>query len=119
MRADEGLLRDTVLECRVRPLRSAVAYCRAARDFNRTERHIFEKLSRTEDSEIAEDRAVHKNKSHRGAKKRFKVTAGGKVMRNNSMRSHILTKKTTKRKRRLRRPSEVVGRFARKVKEIM
>jgi len=62
---------------------------------------------------------VHKNKTHRGAKKRFKVTAGGKVMRNNSMRSHILTKKTTKRKRRLRRPSEVVGRFARKVKEII
>jgi large subunit ribosomal protein L35 len=45
---------------------------------------------------------VPKQKSHRGAAKRFKATAGGKVMRRRSMHSHILTKKTTGRKRRLR-----------------
>ncbi|HXO21343.1 MAG TPA: 50S ribosomal protein L35 [Thermoanaerobaculia bacterium] len=43
-----------------------------------------------------------KQKTHKGAAKRFKVTAGGKVMRHQSMHSHILTSKTTKRKRHLR-----------------
>ena len=44
-----------------------------------------------------------KLKTHRGAAKRFKVTAGGKIRRSKAFRSHLLTKKTTKRKRRLRR----------------
>jgi len=43
-----------------------------------------------------------KLKTNRGAAKRFKVTGSGKVMRNNSHRRHILTKKTTKHKRDLR-----------------
>ncbi|MDA1314813.1 MAG: 50S ribosomal protein L35 [Acidobacteria bacterium] len=43
-----------------------------------------------------------KQKSHRGACKRFKLTGSGKVKRNHSMKSHILTKKTRKRKRKLR-----------------
>lgn len=43
-----------------------------------------------------------KQKTHKGAAKRFKMSAGGKVMRRRSMHSHILTKKTTARKRRLR-----------------
>ncbi len=45
-----------------------------------------------------------KMKSNRGAAKRFRVTAGG-IKRNKSHRRHILTKKTTKRKRQLRSPS--------------
>ena len=44
-----------------------------------------------------------KMKSHSGAKKRFKVTAGGKVKRRGAYLTHILTKKDPKRKRRLRR----------------
>ena len=60
-----------------------------------------------------------KQKSHRGAAKRFKVTGGGKVMRRDSMANHIMTKKTTKRKRRLRKDSEVQGKFARTVKQII
>ena len=48
-----------------------------------------------------------KQKTHRGAKKRFKVTGGGKVLRHHSMHSHILTKKTTKRKRGLDTPGLV------------
>ena len=43
-----------------------------------------------------------KLKTNRGAAKRFKVTGSGKIKRNNSHRSHILTKKTTKRKREMR-----------------
>ena len=43
-----------------------------------------------------------KMKTHKGAKKRFKVTGSGKVRRFKAYKSHILTKKTSKRKRRLR-----------------
>ena len=43
-----------------------------------------------------------KMKSHKGAKKRFKITGTGKVRRYKAFKSHILTKKTSKRKRRLR-----------------
>jgi large subunit ribosomal protein L35 len=42
-----------------------------------------------------------KLKSHRGAAKRFKRTASGKFKRGHSFKRHILTSKTTKRKRRL------------------
>ena len=48
-----------------------------------------------------------KMKTHRGARKRFRLTASGKVKRNHSMKSHILTKKTTKRKRGLRKSTLV------------
>ena len=43
-----------------------------------------------------------KMKTNRGAAKRFKVTGSGKIKRNNSHRRHILTKKSTKRKREMR-----------------
>ena len=46
--------------------------------------------------------AKNKMKSHRGAMKRFKLTGTGKVKRNKAYKSHILTKKTAKRKRGLR-----------------
>jgi len=62
---------------------------------------------------------VPKQKTHRGAKKRFKITGGGKVMRHNSMCSHILTKKTTKRKRKLRKETEVTGEQAKQVKKLI
>jgi len=48
-----------------------------------------------------------KMKSHRGARKRFSVTGTGKVKRYKAFKSHILTKKTSKRKRRLRRATTV------------
>ncbi|HZK21136.1 MAG TPA: 50S ribosomal protein L35 [Oscillospiraceae bacterium] len=46
-----------------------------------------------------------KIKTHSGAKKRFKISKTGKPMRSHANRSHILTKKTTKRKRHLRKTS--------------
>ena len=46
---------------------------------------------------------MYKIKTHSGAKKRFKVTGSGKLVRNKAYKSHILTKKTTKRKRNLRK----------------
>ena len=44
-----------------------------------------------------------KMKTHKGAAKRFKVTATGKVKRFKAFKSHILTKKSSKRKRNQRR----------------
>ena len=46
-----------------------------------------------------------KIKTHSGAKKRFKVSKNGKVMRAHANKSHILTKKNTKRLRNLRKTS--------------
>ncbi|MBQ2781029.1 MAG: 50S ribosomal protein L35, partial [Clostridia bacterium] len=44
-----------------------------------------------------------KIKTHSGAKKRFKLSKTGKVVRGHAYKSHILNKKTTKRKRNLRK----------------
>ena len=44
-----------------------------------------------------------KNKTHKGTKKRVKVTASGKLMRQRAFGSHLLTKKSANRKRRLRK----------------
>ncbi len=44
-----------------------------------------------------------KMKTNRGAAKRFRTTGSGKIVRNKAFSSHILTKKSTKRKRNLRK----------------
>ena len=44
-----------------------------------------------------------KLKTSKSAAKRFKVTGTGKLVRNKAYKSHILTKKSTKRKRNLRK----------------
>lgn len=49
--------------------------------------------------------AKNKMKSHRGASKRMKLTGSGKLKRNKAYKRHILTKKTAKRKRGLRKSS--------------
>jgi large subunit ribosomal protein L35 len=50
-----------------------------------------------------------KTKTSSSAKKRFKVTAGGKLLRRHAMRSHNLTKKTSKRKRGFRKDEAVAA----------
>ena len=50
-----------------------------------------------------------KVKTGSGAKKRFKVTGAGKLMRRHAMKSHNLTKKSSKRKRGFRKDREVTG----------
>ena len=50
-----------------------------------------------------------KTKSRSAAKKRFKVTAKGKILRRPAMRSHNLEKKSSKRKRGFRKNREVTG----------
>ena len=48
-----------------------------------------------------------KMKTKSAAAKRFKVTGTGKLMKMKAYKSHILTKKTTKRKRNLRKAAEI------------
>jgi large subunit ribosomal protein L35 len=48
-----------------------------------------------------------KMKSHSGAKKRFRKTGTGKLKARHGMTSHILEKKSAKRKRKLGRPVEI------------
>jgi large subunit ribosomal protein L35 len=48
-----------------------------------------------------------KLKTHSGAKKRFKITATGKVKRRRANKSHLLTGKSSRRTRRLRRATLV------------
>ena len=50
-----------------------------------------------------------KLKTHRGAAKRFKKTATGHLMRSKAFKQHILTSKTTKRKRGLRGTTTVAA----------
>jgi len=56
-----------------------------------------------------------KLKSNRGAMKRFKMTGSGKIKRAKAYKSHILTKKTTKRKRNLRTSTLVSAADTRRV----
>lgn len=60
-----------------------------------------------------------KFKGKSGAKKRFTLTASGKVKRGKAYRSHILTKKTTKRKRGLRQSTLVDAADEKRIKSII
>jgi large subunit ribosomal protein L35 len=60
-----------------------------------------------------------KIKTNRGAAKRFRTTAKGKVVRSKAFSNHILTKKTTKRKRKLRRSSVVDSANKKNVKRLI
>ena len=60
-----------------------------------------------------------KMKTHRGTAKRFRVTGSGKIMRAKAYKSHILNKKSTKRKRNLRKAVEVDATNAKMMKRIL
>jgi len=60
-----------------------------------------------------------KLKTHKGAQKRFKVTAKKKVVHSSSYKSHILTKKTTKRKRGLRQGDLIAKEDMKQVKALL
>jgi len=60
-----------------------------------------------------------KTKTHSGAKKRFKVTATGKVRGRHPFTSHILEKKSPKRKRSLSRPAPISGDDAPRIKRML
>jgi large subunit ribosomal protein L35 len=58
-------------------------------------------------------------KSHRGAAKRFKKTGSGKIARQKANKQHILTKKTTKRKRSLRQDALISDADERRVRKML
>lgn len=58
-------------------------------------------------------------KSNRGAAKTFKKTASGKIKRFKAYKSHILTKKSTKRKRNLRQATLVAPSEVKRVKRMI
>jgi large subunit ribosomal protein L35 len=58
-------------------------------------------------------------KTHSGAKKRFKVTATGKVRGRSAFSSHILEKKSPKRKRRLGAPAVIAKHDETRVKILL
>ncbi len=60
-----------------------------------------------------------KLKTHRGAAKRFKKTAGGKFLRSKAFKQHILTSKSSKRKRRMRGTTVVNPADASKLAKMM
>ncbi|MFQ5850859.1 MAG: 50S ribosomal protein L35 [Candidatus Binatia bacterium] len=60
-----------------------------------------------------------KIKSSRGAVKRFRVTASGKVKRGRGFKSHLLSSKGRKRKRRLRQPGVVSARDVKAIRRLI
>lgn len=60
-----------------------------------------------------------KMKSHRGASKRFKLTGTGKVARHKAYKSHILTKKSAKRKRGLRQGTILTSADEKRIKTVL
>lgn len=60
-----------------------------------------------------------KMKTNRGAAKRFKKTGSGKIKRSKAFASHILTKKSTKRKRGLRQTDLVAASDVKGIKKIL
>lgn len=60
-----------------------------------------------------------KMKTHKGVKKRFKVSAGGKVRHRKTGTGHLLSGKSGKRRRRLRKGNEVVPVIAKKLRRAL
>lgn len=60
-----------------------------------------------------------KMKTHRGAAKRFRVTKSGLIKRGKAYKSHILNKKSTKRKRNLRKGTYISAAEQRNVRELI
>ncbi len=63
--------------------------------------------------------AAGKQKTHKGILKRLKVTATGKIIRKKGGKSHLLSVKTGKRRRRLRKTATVPHHIAKKIKKSM
>ncbi|HEX2045833.1 MAG TPA: 50S ribosomal protein L35 [Gaiellaceae bacterium] len=60
-----------------------------------------------------------KQKTNSAAKKRFKVTGSGRILRRHAMKSHNLEKKTAKRRRAFRRDHALDGSDAREVERLL
>ena len=69
--------------------------------------------------EIESEAVVPKMKTHKGSRKRFKVTAKGKLKRHQAGKSHLMSHKTGKRKRHLSQPVVDDRKLAKKYVEVL
>jgi large subunit ribosomal protein L35 len=65
------------------------------------------------------EHTMPKQKTHKASKKRFRVSANGKLKRSQAGKKHLLSHKTGKRKRQLRERIVDTGKLARKYIELM
>jgi large subunit ribosomal protein L35 len=62
---------------------------------------------------------MSKNKTHKGTKKRIRVSATGKLMRRRPFGSHLLTKKSANMKRRLRKPANIAATDTKRLRDLL
>ena len=62
---------------------------------------------------------MHKNKPHKGLKKRVKVTATGKILRRKSGKAHLMSSKSGNRRRRLGKPGQISAADAKRVRRLL
>lgn len=58
-----------------------------------------------------------KQKTHKALSKRIRVSAKGKIVRTRAFRSHLMSSRSAKRRRQLRRKTLVLGKTAREIKD--
>jgi len=63
--------------------------------------------------------SMPKQKTHKGVKKRFRVTANGKVKHRQAGTSHLAARKTHKRKRMLRGTTTLASEFTQQIKDVL
>ena len=68
---------------------------------------------------LIRDKTMPKQKTHKGMKRRFKVTASGKARHRSAFRGHLLSGKSAKRKRHLRNSGIVEGADAKHIVEAL
>jgi large subunit ribosomal protein L35 len=62
---------------------------------------------------------MSKSKTHKGTKKRIRLSATGKLLRRRAFGSHLLTKKSADRKRRLRKAAGVKTQDKKRLRELL
>jgi large subunit ribosomal protein L35 len=60
-----------------------------------------------------------KSKTHKGTKKRIRLTATGKLIRRRAFGSHLLTKKSANRKRKLRKAAEIASSDTNRLRDLL
>jgi len=68
---------------------------------------------------MTKSKAKNKQKARKGVVARFKITGTGKVLRRAQNRRHLLRKKSKRAIRSSKVPKQVVGKFAKKIKQMM
>ena len=62
---------------------------------------------------------MSKSKTHKGTKKRIRLTATGKLVRRRAFGSHLLTKKSANRKRRLRKATSIKAQDQKRLRDLL